>query len=82
MGNILTFQAPTPEDNVTDITPTKLYNTNEAASLLKQQNQTLRSWRHRKQGPPYRQYVFNGDCLYLGQDLIDFIQQAIREPAR
>lgn len=76
--------ASTPEvtGNVPVINPAKLYNTNEAAILLSQQVQTLRSWRHRKQGPPYRQYVFNGDCLYLGQDLIDFIQNGLREPDR
>jgi len=58
------------------IQPDGHYNTDEAAMLLDYSSQTLKDWRHNRQGPKYYKNPHNKRIWYLGQHLLDWQEQS------
>jgi hypothetical protein len=62
---------------VLSIVPTALYSTVQLASYLQVQPRTLETWRRRKTHPELRYRRVGRRVRYLGQDILNFINDDV-----
>lgn len=68
------------ESDLPYIDAATMYSTEDAAALLFQSEDTLRSWRRKGVGPKYYQPIPRSDAKYRGSWLIEFRDRAVVSP--